>query len=46
MALDEPKKGDELFEDEGIIFLIDKQLLEQVKPIRIDFFVSKRASGF
>jgi Fe-S cluster assembly iron-binding protein IscA len=46
MALDEPKKGDELFEDDGITFVVDKQLFDRVKPIRIDFLASKRGPGF
>jgi iron-sulfur cluster assembly protein len=46
MALDEPKQGDQVFEDGGIKFLIDKQLFDQAKPIRIDFLASKRRSGF
>ncbi|MDZ7696227.1 MAG: hypothetical protein U5R49_04600 [Deltaproteobacteria bacterium] len=46
MALDEPKKGDELFADDGITLIVDKQLFERVKPIRIDFLTNKRGSGF
>ncbi len=36
MALDEPKKDDAYFEDEGITFLVNKQLFDRVKPIRIE----------
>jgi len=46
MALDEPKEGDQHFEEDGITFLVDRQLFDRVKPIRIDFMASKRASGF
>lgn len=37
MALDEPKKSDVTFTDRGIQYLIDKDLLAEVKPVTIDF---------
>ena len=37
MALDEPKKEDEVFDEKGTKFIIDKDLLNQAKPINVDF---------
>jgi len=36
MALDESQENDEIFTDRGITYLIDKNLLEEVKPINVD----------
>jgi iron-sulfur cluster assembly protein len=46
MALDEPKEDDEILKNDGITFLINKQLLEQVKPLTVDFVESAYGSGF
>jgi Fe-S cluster assembly iron-binding protein IscA len=46
MALDESQGNDEVFENGGITFLVDKKLLEEVKPINLDFIESARGSGF
>ena len=46
MALDEPKDNDEIIEDNGIKYLIDKTLYEQAKPINVDFIDSAMGSGF
>jgi Fe-S cluster assembly iron-binding protein IscA len=46
MALDEPKDNDEVVKSNGITYLVDKQLLDQVKPITIDFVESGWGSGF
>lgn len=46
MALDESKSDDEIFEDRGITFLIEKTLFERVKPITVDFVTTPRGSGF
>jgi len=46
MALDEPKDNDEIVKSNGITYLVDKQLLDQVKPITIDFVESGWGSGF
>ncbi|HYA15281.1 MAG TPA: hypothetical protein VEF33_13175 [Syntrophales bacterium] len=46
MALDESRDGDEIFKDDGITFLINKELYELVKPIKVDFIVTPRGSGF
>lgn len=42
MALDEPKDSDEFFEIDGFTYLIDKPLLEEVRPVTVDF----RSTGF
>jgi len=46
MALDEPKKEDEIFEKSGITYMIDKTLLKDAKPVNVDYITSDRGSGF
>jgi len=46
MALDEPKEDDEVLKDNGITYLINKELLERVKPINVDFVDSPYGAGF
>ncbi len=46
MALDEPQGEDEVLEEKGITFLISKELLEQAKPIGVDFVHTPSGSGF
>jgi iron-sulfur cluster assembly protein len=46
MALDEPKNDDEIVDQNGITYLINKQLLEQVKPVTVDYLDSGYGSGF
>ena len=46
MSLDEPKRFDTVLTEQDIMFAIDKDLLEQVKPIRIDFIDAGGQSGF
>jgi len=46
MALDEPQKSDMTFDDQGITFVIDKKLLKEAKPIRLDFVSAKGQTGF
>ena len=46
MTLDEPKEDDEVFEAEGITYIIDTQLFEFTKPIRVDFADTGEGSGF
>jgi Fe-S cluster assembly iron-binding protein IscA len=43
MTVDEPQENDETFHDGGLTFLIDKQLFEQVQPVKIDYI--RTASG-
>jgi len=46
MALDEPQKSDVTFDDRGVTFVIDQALLEEAKPIRLDFVNAQGRSGF
>ncbi|MDI9569205.1 MAG: hypothetical protein QM278_00500 [Pseudomonadota bacterium] len=46
MALDEPKDTDEVIQDNGLTFLIDKSLYEEVRPITVDFITGAMGSGF
>ena len=46
MALDEPLEDDEILKDNGMTYLINKELFEQAKPINIDFTESEMGSGF
>lgn len=46
MALDEPSENDEIIKDNGVTYLIDKLLLEQAKPISVDFIEADTGSGF
>ncbi len=46
MALDESKQDDEVFEDRGVTYLIEKNLFEKVKPISVEFITTPRGSGF
>jgi Fe-S cluster assembly iron-binding protein IscA len=46
MALDEPKDDDEIVKNNGVTYLVNKELLDQVKPIVVDFVESGWGSGF
>jgi iron-sulfur cluster assembly protein len=46
MALDESTTNDEIFEDRGIKFLVEKTLFEKVKPIAVDFITTPMGGGF
>ena len=46
MALDEPRENDETFSEQGITFLVDKELFDDVKPISVDFVESAMGAGF
>ena len=46
MALDGPLDSDEIFTEQGVTFIVDKGLLEEAKPISIDFIESATGSGF
>lgn len=46
MALDESQEKDLVFTDKDIQFLVDKDLFEEVKPIRVDFIEPVGGSGF
>jgi len=46
MALDESRDGDEIFNQNGLTFMIEKALLEEVKPIKVDFVETPRGAGY
>ena len=46
MALDEPNDGDEVFEAEGLTFLMEKKLLEESKPVKVDYISTPEGEGF
>ena len=47
LALDEEETdSDEKFENSGLKFLIDKDLMEKVKPVKIDYQTSPYGEGF
>ena len=46
MALDEPKDDDETFDNGGVKFVVNKELLEQVQPIKVDFIESPLGARF
>ena len=46
MALDESRNDDEIFDDRGLTYVIEKSLYENVKPIRVDYVASAMGAGF
>jgi iron-sulfur cluster assembly protein len=46
MALDESTAEDEVFEDRGVTYLVEKTLYEKVKPIAVEFITTPRGGGF
>ena len=46
MALDEPGKDDEVFDEKGTKFVIEKDIFNQAKPINVDYVESPQGSGF
>ena len=47
MALDEPSEADEVFKESGFSVVIEKQLLERIKGVKIEYETSKwRGEGF
>ena len=46
MVLDEPGNDDTVFTEQGISFMVENNLLERVKPIKIDFVDAPMGSGF
>ena len=46
MALDEPKDDDEIVKDNGITYLVNKELYGKAKPINVDFVESAGGAGF
>jgi iron-sulfur cluster assembly protein len=46
LALDESKETDDVFDINGITYLIDKALSEQAKEVKVDFIDYNGRSGF
>ncbi len=46
MALDEPQEDDVTYTFDGVRLTIEKDLLERVKPIHVDYLESATGSGF
>ncbi len=46
LVLDEPSEDDKVFTQEGITYVVDKDLFEKVKPVKVDFINSPRGGGF
>jgi len=46
MALDEQKENDEVLTERGVTFLVERELFERVKPIRVDYTHSTLGSGY
>jgi Fe-S cluster assembly iron-binding protein IscA len=46
MALDEQKEADEVFTEKGVTIVIERELFERVKPIRIGYTHSSLGSGY
>ena len=46
MALDESKENDEVFDDKGLTYVVEKSLYDNAKPIKIDYVTSPMGEGF
>jgi len=46
MALDEPRDEDHTFDDKGLSYIIEKNLFNQVKPIKVDYVDTPMGAGF
>ena len=46
MALDEPKESDAKYEQDGLTFLVDNNLLDSCGSIKVDFMDAGMRSGF
>ena len=46
MALDEPKDEDQVFEFDGVTYLVDANLMNQARPIEVDYVEDGHCSGF
>ena len=46
MALDEPKEDDEVFNENGVTFIINKELFEEIKPVNVDYLKTPTGDGF
>ena len=46
MVLDEPRNGDEVFNVDGIAYLMEKGFFEGLKPVKIDYIDDSNGSKF
>jgi len=46
MALDEPNDKDQVVELDGITYLVDANLMNQARPIKVDYVEDGHCSGF
>ncbi len=46
MALDEPNDADQVFENDGITYLIEKKLMEESVSVKVDYIISAQGEGF
>ncbi len=46
MVLDGPLEEDEVINKNGNTFIINKELLKQVQPVKVDFIETDRGSGY
>lgn len=46
ISLDDKTEEDEVFEESGYTFLIEKKLLDDAKPIKLDYIVTPQGEGF
>ena len=46
MALDEPREDDQVFQEKGVTFAINKELFEKIKPVEVDYIETPRGAGY
>jgi iron-sulfur cluster assembly protein len=46
LALDESKNSDKAFEEDGLTFVVDQELLDKCGSIKVDFMDAGYRSGF
>jgi Fe-S cluster assembly iron-binding protein IscA len=46
LALDESKNSDKVFEEDGLTFLVDQDLLVKCGAVKVDFMEAGYRSGF
>ena len=46
MAIDEATEEDEVFDDRGLTYVIERDLYEEVKPLKVDYVKNPMGEGF
>lgn len=46
MALDEQKQDDQVFEENGLTFVINQDLFNEIQPITVDYIETPHGTGF